>query len=1536
MTGNMRGSNQRSQADRRMLPGDATKTPEEEEDAKEDEDEDEEEEEGSPLPPPVTMTTLNDDPANQSEAAANFSANQVSSDSAEETPSSFPRRQKEEEETQASFPRRQKDEEETQASFPRRQKEEEETQASFPRRQKEEEETQASFPRRQKDEEETQALFPRRQKEEEETQASFPQRQKEEEETQASFPRRQKDEEETQASFPRRQKDEEETQAVAVSPDGRFLKFNIEIGRGSFKSVYKGLDTENNVEVAWCELQISPFTEAEAEAGDLGLKKTHRLNRSERLRFSEEVEMLKVLQHPNIVRFYDSWKSSLRGHKCIILVTELMTSGTLKTYLTRFRQMKLKLLQRWSLQILKGLHFLHSRSPPVLHRDLKCDNVFITGPNAAVKIGDLGLATLKRASFAKSVIGTPEFMAPEMYEEKYDEAVDVYAFGMCILEMATSEYPYSECHNAAQIYRKVTNGTKPDSFFKVKVPELKEIIEGCIKTDSSERFTVQALLQQRFFQEQQGVSLVLAQEDDGAALKLWLRMDHNKKLHGKYKDNNAIEFLFEIYKDVPEEVAQEMVVLGFLCEADYKVVATAIRDRVTAIKRQREKRRLLEESDSAPKPSEPANQRAAAATSSSDAGKAANQQTSWSAEDSGKSRTEHPPATADSEMETSSGVPERVEATPPPLTNPAPLYYVPAPAAVAQETPRPQAPPPVTRTPSKAPPLPVLRYPKSIAVSHNAERHTVSGFSSPIDSSASDVTSGLSDCNDGQSEKGNQEVVTAKKQFRRRAKARLRITGVSDLGDRVVECQLKTHNSKMVTFKFDLDGDSPEDIASVMLHRDFLLPSERDGFILRMYDIIQRAESMMQPGPPAQPNRPPPDLSRTLSSKPLPASFAPPSAQPPSQYILPSPPYSPTLLPSSAPHPPPSHCPHPDQPIFSFANVLSLDMSVAHSLLPPQTLPPPFPSPLSPPMSPTLGPKPRPQSLAPLPAPPPSHISSRPPTPQTGSAPVSQQGALSTWTPVTQQGASPTWTPITQQVSLTVGRFQVSPSKDVPAVRHPEPHPPSQATPTAHSPPPSMVSQSESSTAKTSQSESSKVKLSRGQEEEDGRGGGRRLSQSWSRSMALISSDESGSENEEMWAELQELRERQYAEVQELQANQKREIEQLYLRMGNVPPPGIVSPAAMLTHRQRRLSARRNSLRAELLPPAGIMRKSSGSSGSQERAGRGVTFAPEHNWRRRGRGGGRGGEEEEGEEEGEDEEEEEEEEEKEEKRRRERKREKTRKRRRKRRRRRRRGGGRGRGRRRGRGGGRGGEVGEEEEEEGEDEEEDQHGEIYGYISLHGEIYGSISQHGEIYGSISLHGEIYGSISLHGEIYGYISLHIYGSISLHGEIYGSISLHGEIYGFISLHEEIYGYISLHEEIYGSISLHGEIYGSISLHGEIYGSISLHGEIYGSISLHGEIYGYISLHEEIYGSISLHVEIYGYISLHEEIYGYISLHGEIYGYISLHVEIYGFISLHEEIYGYISLHGEIYGSISLHGEIYGSISLHEEIYGSISLH
>ncbi|XP_056380300.1 serine/threonine-protein kinase WNK2 isoform X3 [Hyla sarda] len=392
-----------------------------------------------------------------------------------------------------------------------------------------------------------------------------------------------KDEPEIAKEVPKSKKEEEDDneedsdiKAVSTSPDGRFLKFDIEIGRGSFKTVYKGLDTETWVEVAWCELQ------------------DRKLTKLERQRFKEEAEMLKGLQHPNIVRFYDFWESCLKGKKCIVLVTELMTSGTLKTYLKRFKVMKPKVLRSWCRQILKGLHFLHTRAPPIIHRDLKCDNIFITGPTGSVKIGDLGLATLKRASFAKSVIGTPEFMAPEMYEEHYDESVDVYAFGMCMLEMATSEYPYSECQNAAQIYRKVTSGVKPASFEKVPDPEIKEIIGECICKKKEERYEIKDLLSHAFFAEDTGVRVELAEEDHGRkstiALRLWV--EDPKKLKGKPKDNGAIEFTFDLEKETPEDVAQEMVESGFFHDSDVKIVGKSIRDRVALIQWRRARIRV--------------------------------------------------------------------------------------------------------------------------------------------------------------------------------------------------------------------------------------------------------------------------------------------------------------------------------------------------------------------------------------------------------------------------------------------------------------------------------------------------------------------------------------------------------------------------------------------------------------------------------------------------------------------------------------------------------------------------------------------------------------------------------------------------------------------------------------------------------------------------------------------------------------------------------------------------------------------------------
>ncbi|CAN6713311.1 unnamed protein product [Malus baccata var. baccata] len=157
----------------------------------------------------------------------------------------------------------------------------------------------------------------------------------------------------------------------------------------------------------------------------------------------------------------------------------------------------MKAIKNWARQILRGLHYLHSHNPPIIHRDLKCDNIFVNGNTGEVKIGDLGLAIVMQQPTAHSVIGTPEFMAPELYDEEYNELVDIYSFGMCMLEMVTCEYPYSECKNPAQIYKKVTSGVKPASLSKVDNPQVKQFIEKCL-VPSSMRLSVVELLKDPF------------------------------------------------------------------------------------------------------------------------------------------------------------------------------------------------------------------------------------------------------------------------------------------------------------------------------------------------------------------------------------------------------------------------------------------------------------------------------------------------------------------------------------------------------------------------------------------------------------------------------------------------------------------------------------------------------------------------------------------------------------------------------------------------------------------------------------------------------------------------------------------------------------------------------------------------------------------------------------------------------------------------------------------------------------------------------
>lgn len=273
------------------------------------------------------------------------------------------------------------------------------------------------------------------------------------------------------------------------SPDGRYIRYNEILGRGACKIVYKGFDQLDGIEIAWNQVRI-----------DEALQSPEHFQR-----LYSEVHLLRALNHDNIMKLCNYWVDDEK--KTINMITELFTSGSLRQYRRKHKSVDMKAIKSWARQILQGLHFLHSQSPPIIHRDLKCDNIFINGNRGEVKIGDLGLATVMQQPTARSVIGTPEFMAPEVYEEEYTVLVDIYSFGLCILELVTCEYPYSECKNQAQIYKKVTSGIKPASLAKVEDPQVKELIEKCL-LPASQRLNAAELLKHPFFSHESAKELL--------------------------------------------------------------------------------------------------------------------------------------------------------------------------------------------------------------------------------------------------------------------------------------------------------------------------------------------------------------------------------------------------------------------------------------------------------------------------------------------------------------------------------------------------------------------------------------------------------------------------------------------------------------------------------------------------------------------------------------------------------------------------------------------------------------------------------------------------------------------------------------------------------------------------------------------------------------------------------------------------------------------------------------------------------------------
>ena len=267
---------------------------------------------------------------------------------------------------------------------------------------------------------------------------------------------------------------------LAIQNKSLFDKYEVKqkIGKGKFGLVKFGINKETKKPVA-----IKIMAKKNMDKSDLELAKV-------------EIDILKIGQHPNIIKLYDIYENE----NYIYIIMEYCSGGDLLSY---FEYNEYELPEEKVCEIIHKLsmaiYYLHSYG--IVHRDLKPENILMTdlSPKADIRLLDFGLSKIiGNDEKCTEPYGTLSFVAPEVLQGKpYDKSVDLWSIGIITFLLLCGYLPFDDKHSEREIARQTILDPVPfeDKIWNKYSPEAKTFVEGLLQKKPENRYSIKEVLE---------------------------------------------------------------------------------------------------------------------------------------------------------------------------------------------------------------------------------------------------------------------------------------------------------------------------------------------------------------------------------------------------------------------------------------------------------------------------------------------------------------------------------------------------------------------------------------------------------------------------------------------------------------------------------------------------------------------------------------------------------------------------------------------------------------------------------------------------------------------------------------------------------------------------------------------------------------------------------------------------------------------------------------------------------------------------------